>query len=489
MSRLILAPMEGLADDILRGVLTRAGRYDWCVTEFVRVTGTLLPRKRFTRVSPELLNGARTAAGTPVRVQLMGSDPACLAENAARLAELAPAGIDLNFGCPAPLVNRHRGGAALLDEPELLHDIAAAVRAAVPPGLTFSAKMRLGIDDTARALDCARALVAGGAQELVVHARTKSDGYRPQVRWEWVARIREAVAVPVIANGEVWNVAGWRAIRAATGCSDVMLGRGAVADPFLVERVANRGEIAIRVMRAASELGIRTVAIYSHEDRFALHRFKADESLPGRRGQEAAPGLPRHRRHPPHRAEAGSTPSTRATASCPRTPISPRPAPPPASSSSAHARGDAHAGQQGRGAHAGREGRRAGDAGHRPLPRRPGRMCRSWRRRVGYPVMLKASWGGGGRGMRVIENEADCRRAGGGAPRGARPPSATTRCISKSWCAAPATSRCRSSATRTATWCTCSSATARCSGATRRWSSARRRPIWTRAPRRAVRAR
>ncbi|MBE7459495.1 MAG: tRNA-dihydrouridine synthase [Zoogloeaceae bacterium] len=242
MPRLVLAPMEGLADDILRGVLTRAGRYDWCVTEFVRVTGTLLPKKSFIRVSPELLASARTAAGTPVRVQLMGSDPQCLAENAARLAELAPAGIDLNFGCPAPLVNRHRGGAALLDEPELLHDIAAAVRAAVPPGLTFSAKMRLGIDDTARALDCARALADGGAQELAVHARTKADGYRPQVRWEWVARIREAVAVPVIANGEVWNVAGWRAIRAATGCEDVMLGRGAVADPFLAERIRGARE-------------------------------------------------------------------------------------------------------------------------------------------------------------------------------------------------------------------------------------------------------
>ena len=244
MSRLILAPMEGLADDVLRGVLTRAGRYDWCVTEFVRVTGTTLPRKSFTRVSPELLAGARTAAGTPVRVQLMGSDPVCLAENAARLAGLGPAGIDLNFGCPAPLVNRHRGGAALLDEPELLHRIAAAVRAAVPPGLTVSAKMRLGIEDTARALDCARALEAGGAQELVVHARTRRDGYRPQVRWEWVARIREAVALPVIANGEVWSVAGWRAIRAATGCKDVMLGRGAVADPLLVERIrGTRAEV------------------------------------------------------------------------------------------------------------------------------------------------------------------------------------------------------------------------------------------------------
>ena len=243
MSRLILAPMEGLADDVLRGILTRAGRYDWCVTEFMRVSGTVLPRRSFTRVSPELLHGARTAAGTPVRVQLMGSDPHCLAENAARLAELRPAGIDLNFGCPAPLVNRHRGGAALLDEPELLHAIAAAVRGAVPREIPVTAKMRLGIDGTARAIECAQALEAGGAQELVVHARTKADGYRPQVRWEWVARIREAVALPVIANGEVWNVAGWRAIRAATGCDDVMLGRGAVADPFLSERIrGSRGE-------------------------------------------------------------------------------------------------------------------------------------------------------------------------------------------------------------------------------------------------------
>lgn len=229
--------MEGLADDILRGILTRAGSYDWCVTEFVRVSGTLLPRRVFNRVCSELKSGARTCAGTPVRVQLLGSDPECLADNAARLAELRPAGIDLNFGCPAPLVNRHRGGAALLEEPELLLRITAAVRRAVPRGIPVTAKMRLGIAGTARALDCARALEAGGAQELVVHARTKADGYRPPARWEWIGRIREAVDLPIIANGEVWSVADWRNIRAATGCTDVMLGRGAVADPFLALRI------------------------------------------------------------------------------------------------------------------------------------------------------------------------------------------------------------------------------------------------------------
>ena len=115
MSRIVLAPMEGLADDVLRGVLTGAGGYDWCVTEFVRVTDTVLPHRCYTRLSPELARGARTKAGTPVRIQLLGNDPDMLAANAAHLARLNPFGIDLNFGCPTPLVVRHRGGAALLD--------------------------------------------------------------------------------------------------------------------------------------------------------------------------------------------------------------------------------------------------------------------------------------------------------------------------------------------------------------------------------------
>jgi tRNA-dihydrouridine synthase C len=235
--RLLLAPMEGLADDVLRGVLSRVGAYDWAVTEFVRVSGTLLPERYFRRVCPELANNSRTAAGTPVRVQLLGSDPACMADNAARLAQLHPAGVDLNFGCPAPTVNRHRGGAALLDEPELLFDIARAVRAALPAGLPYSAKMRLGVRDAGRALDCARALADGGVDLLVVHARSKADAYRPPAHWEWIARIADAVRVPVVANGEVWDEADFHRCRSVSGVADVMLGRGAVADPFLARRL------------------------------------------------------------------------------------------------------------------------------------------------------------------------------------------------------------------------------------------------------------
>lgn len=235
--RIVLAPMEGIADAILRDVLTRCSQYDFCVTEFVRVTDSLLPARMFKKAGPELDQGSRTQAGTPVRVQLLGSDPERLAQNAARLVALNPAGIDLNFGCPAPTVNRHRGGAALLEEPALLYQIAAAVRAVVPAEIPFTAKMRLGLRDTHLTLDCAQALADGGIDELTVHARTKLEMYRPPAHWPWIGRIAEHLKIPVIANGEVWTPDDYQRCLVESGVPDVMLGRGAVADPFLVNRL------------------------------------------------------------------------------------------------------------------------------------------------------------------------------------------------------------------------------------------------------------
>jgi len=231
--KLLLAPMEGLLDHCLRDVLTRAGGVDRCVSEFIRVTDQLLPSRVFLRLMPELAQGSRTAAGTPVRAQLLGSDAACMADNAAALAALGAEGIDLNFGCPAPTVNRHRGGAVLLDEPELVAAIVAAVRRAVPAGLPVSAKMRLGHRDSALMLDNARAIADAGAGELVVHARTKLHGYRPPAYWDCIAQIRAAVRIPVVANGEIWSVDDAHRCIAASGCDALMLGRGMVADPGL----------------------------------------------------------------------------------------------------------------------------------------------------------------------------------------------------------------------------------------------------------------
>jgi tRNA-dihydrouridine synthase C len=236
--KLVLAPMQGLTDAPMRALLTAIGGYDWCVSEFVRINDTLLPPRVFRRFVPEADNAFRTPAGTPVHVQLLGSDPACIAENAAVAAGMGAPAIDINFGCPAKMVNRHRGGAVLLDEPELVHAIVAAVRRAVPAALPVSAKMRLGYRDRERFLDNGRGLLEAGAAWITVHARTKEDGYRPPAHWYEIARLRElAGSTPVIANGEVWTAADHAQCRLQSGCDDVMLGRGAVASPGLANAI------------------------------------------------------------------------------------------------------------------------------------------------------------------------------------------------------------------------------------------------------------
>ncbi|MDC1510050.1 tRNA-dihydrouridine synthase [Oceanospirillaceae bacterium] len=240
MSRIILAPMEGLADNILRDCLTQIGGIDLCVTEFIRVTTQLLPPKVFHRLCPELANGCKTPAGIPVRIQLLGSDPEALAANAVRALELGSPGIDLNFGCPAKTVNRSQGGAVLLQEPKRVAHIIATVRHAIGDDAWLSAKMRLGFATKDLALENAQRIQGAGANELTVHARTKVEGYRPPAHWQWIKKIRQVVEIPVIANGEVWTPQDYAACRKASGSEDVMVGRGLVWKPDLALQIRHQ---------------------------------------------------------------------------------------------------------------------------------------------------------------------------------------------------------------------------------------------------------
>ena len=233
-----LAPMEGVLDHHLRDLLTQQGGYTHCVTEFIRVVDRLLPPRVFYRYCPELNHGGRTKAGIPVIVQLLGGIPAVVAINAARAAKLGAPGIDINFGCPSKLVNRRAGGAVLLKEPQRIHDITRAVRAAVPAHIPVSAKIRLGYEDTELALDNARAVQEAGASYITVHARTKVDGYKPPARWEWLALINEVITIPMIANGDINSVEDYQRCSAIGGSPHIMIGRGALACPDLAKQIS-----------------------------------------------------------------------------------------------------------------------------------------------------------------------------------------------------------------------------------------------------------
>ena len=121
----------------------------------------------------------------------------------------------------------------LLQDPQLIYRIVCEVRRAVPPAMAVSAKMRLGYMDDSRAEECAKAIEDGGASSIVVHARTKAHGYRPPAYWERIADVRASVKIPVVANGEIWTVDDARRCREVSGCQDIMIGRGMVADPGL----------------------------------------------------------------------------------------------------------------------------------------------------------------------------------------------------------------------------------------------------------------
>ncbi|MEF1219522.1 tRNA-dihydrouridine synthase, partial [Photobacterium damselae] len=182
----------------------------------------------------ELHNGGKTRAGTPVRVQILGQDPNWMAENGRRAVELGSPGVDINFGCPAKLVNKSKGGAVLLKEPELIHQIVKSVRQAVDPTKPVTAKIRLGWDDPNHCFEIADAIAQAGADEITVHGRTKEDGYRAEeIKWDYIHQLQQHSPISIVANGEVWNYQDGQQCIATTGTQSLMVCRGAINLPNL----------------------------------------------------------------------------------------------------------------------------------------------------------------------------------------------------------------------------------------------------------------
>ena len=277
----LLAPMEGLTDPLMRQILTQIatdlGRpYDWSVSEFIRVTQHVLPAHVFYKYVPELHHDAKTAAGTPIHIQLLGSEAQLMAENAAYACELGAPAIDINFGCPAKTVNNHRGGSVLLDEPEVMYDIISAVRQAVPTHIPVSAKIRLGYTDTSKMDDIRGAIAASGADWLTIHARTKTQGYKPPAYWDKIQSFN-TLDIPVIANGEIWNSEHAQNCMIQSGTAHLMLGRGAVTRPDLIARIDNDNSQNIE-----NTVTLVWQDLIAHQIKFLEGSAKSDVVLVGR---------------------------------------------------------------------------------------------------------------------------------------------------------------------------------------------------------------
>ncbi len=235
---LLLAPMDSVTDAPMRALQGETGAFTFAVSEFIRVSANAVPVKVFHREVPELLEGGVTRSGLPVQVQILGGNLELMAESALNAVEAGTQAIDINFGCPAPTVNRNDGGATILQYPHRIYDIVKAVRSAVPRSIPVSAKIRLGWESVDEVDEIACQVERAGADWLVIHARTKLQKYRPPVFWDRVGRVNRRLSIPVVANGDVWTLEDFRRCREETGCEHFMLGRGALARPGLACQIA-----------------------------------------------------------------------------------------------------------------------------------------------------------------------------------------------------------------------------------------------------------
>lgn len=232
-----VAPMEGVMDHIMRQLLSEIGGMDYFVSEFVRVTQYPIPKQSFRKLIPEISQHSTTPSGHPVHTQLLGSNPQTIAMSALQATQAGAKHIDVNFGCPAKRVNGHGGGSVLLTSPETLYEIISTIKQAIPNHIHLSAKIRLGFNDESLLFENVAAIEAAGAQSLAIHGRTRKDGYKPPARWEKIGEVRQKSKMTIIANGDIRDTKSLERCIKETGCYNVMIGRGALANPFIFREI------------------------------------------------------------------------------------------------------------------------------------------------------------------------------------------------------------------------------------------------------------
>ena len=228
-SRVLQAPLSGVTDRAFRQLVRRYAPDSMLYTEMVQAVGICRAEQldKIMDIGP---------GEQPISIQLFDCRPDFMAAAARRAVAEGAKTIDINMGCPVNKITKKGGGSSLLRQPEVAAAIVRTVAEAVAVPVTV--KTRIGWDDDhINAVEFARHLEAAGAQLLTLHGRTRSQGYHGPARWEWIARVKAALSIPVIANGDIVSVASALRCLETTGADGVMCSRGTLGNPFLVGEI------------------------------------------------------------------------------------------------------------------------------------------------------------------------------------------------------------------------------------------------------------
>lgn len=224
-----LAPMAGIADRAFRELCISYGA-GYTVTEMVSAKGFTMGDKK----SRELLVLGETE--NPAGAQIFGDDPEIMAKAAVKCLEFNPQIIDINMGCPAPKIAMNGGGASLMKNPELAGEIIKAVSQSV--SIPVTVKIRKGWDnDNINSVELARIAEKNGASAITVHGRTRMQMYSGDVDYDIIAKVKKAVSIPVIGNGDIKDEQSAALMLEKTNCDAIMIGRGALGNPWIFKRL------------------------------------------------------------------------------------------------------------------------------------------------------------------------------------------------------------------------------------------------------------
>lgn len=226
---LFLAPMEGIGDSAFRQAMASVGGFDEAVTEFLRVPSNAHVKSLASRYHAEEL------LPYPLACQLMGSDPELMALMALEIQRKGAPRIDLNCGCPSNTVTGRGAGSSLLKDPDFLHTVAKSIVQAVSIPVTL--KMRSGYDDISLFKENLKAAEESGVKFITLHPRTKRDGYGPPAKWELIQEAKSYLKIPLVGNGDIVTVDDALNMLKMTNCDALMIGRGAVINPFIFHEI------------------------------------------------------------------------------------------------------------------------------------------------------------------------------------------------------------------------------------------------------------